>query len=208
MGPIIDGCALKKKNRRNDDRLISTAARPSRTLWPSQPTKQSRTSKDKHKKMELWWAEAVLVRLIVQEVDQCTTFFETVLRVGFIRAPMATWSIWNFSWNWFQQKHPSPLPQHISNRIRNVSTNGIIEAHRHRNLELIRCWMEKIIAIAGNPNAQEIIGWNAECLILMSIALCYSHFIGKTVVIWWFTLKSWISEVINSTGESDSEEYE
>ena len=111
-----------------------------------------------------------------------------------------------FSWNWFQQKHPSPLP--IPNRIRNVSANGIIEAHMHRKLELVRCWIEKIIAIAGTPNAQEIIGWNAECLILMSIVLCYIHFTGKSAVIWWFTLKSWTSEVINSTGKIDSEEYE
>ena len=35
---------VRKKNCRNDDQLSSTAARPSRTLWPSKRTKQSCTS--------------------------------------------------------------------------------------------------------------------------------------------------------------------
>ena len=54
----------------------------------------------------------------------------------------------NQGWNRLQHKHPSPLSQHVSNRIRKVFENGMIEAHMHRSLELVRCWVKNLSTLA------------------------------------------------------------
>ena len=55
----------------------------------------------------------------------------------------------NQGWTWSQHKHSSPLSQHVSNRIRTVFENGMIEAYRHRSLELARCWLETLSTLAS-----------------------------------------------------------
>ena len=119
-----------EKNRRNDDRLISTAARPSHTCWPPKPTKQSRTFKNKHKNIEMWWAEVVLARLRVREIDQCTTLFETGTHRKIHTSTygnLINLKSSNHGWNWFQHKRLSPLPQDTSNAISNISRTYINE---------------------------------------------------------------------------------
>ena len=73
-------------------------------------------------------------------------------------------------------------------------------------IEVKTCQIRRGIDIAGNPNTQEIIGWNAEVLLLMSIVLYYIHFIGKDscdMMAYIEVLNFWSQ---NSTIEIDSEE--